>query len=83
MEWVKAEDARTAAVLEKDPRFSTLEAEALAVLESPDRLAAPQLRGGTVRRLKHRECLGLKGRESRVFLEYRRRPFVFRLHPLH
>ena len=48
MAWVKAEDARTAAVMEKDPRFATLDAEALSVLESPDRLATPQFRGGQV-----------------------------------
>jgi prolyl oligopeptidase len=46
--WVKAEDARTAAVLEKDPHFAPLEAEALKVLESPERLAMPQFRGDTV-----------------------------------
>ena len=48
MDWVKAEDARTAAVLEKDPRFAALGAEALSVLESPDRLASPQFHGGQV-----------------------------------
>ena len=37
--WVKAENARTAAVLEKDSHFAPLEAEALKVLESPERLA--------------------------------------------
>jgi len=46
--WVKAEDARTAAVLEKDPHFAPLEAEALKVLDSPDRLATPQFRGDLV-----------------------------------
>jgi len=48
MAWVKAENARTAAVLEKDSRFATLEAEALKVLDSPDRLPMPQFRNGTV-----------------------------------
>ncbi|MGA2047885.1 MAG: prolyl oligopeptidase family serine peptidase [Terracidiphilus sp.] len=48
MAWVKAENARTAAVLEKDSRFATLQAEALKVLDSPDRLAMPQFRNGTV-----------------------------------
>jgi prolyl oligopeptidase len=48
MAWVKAENARTAAVLEKDPRFATLEAEALKVLESPERLPEPELRHGAV-----------------------------------
>lgn len=48
MAWVKAEDQRTAAVIEKDPRFATLDAEALKVLESPDRLPMPQFRGGEI-----------------------------------
>src|SRR5579871_351157 len=37
--WVKEHDARTAAVLEKDPRFAQFQADALKVLDSPDRLA--------------------------------------------
>ncbi len=48
MAWVKAENERTAAVLEKDPRFAKLEAEALTVLESPERLPVPQFRGGEI-----------------------------------
>ena len=48
MAWVKAENARTAAVLEKDRHFSPLEAEALKVIESPDRLPDPEFRNGTV-----------------------------------
>ena len=48
MAWVKAENARTAAVLEKDGHFATLEGEALKVLESPERLPEPQLRNGAV-----------------------------------
>ncbi len=48
MAWVKAENARTAAVLEKDSHFAPLEAEALKVLESPDRLPEPELRNGVV-----------------------------------
>jgi len=46
--WVKAENARTAEVLEKDSRFAALQADALKVLESPDRLAMPQFRDGVV-----------------------------------
>ena len=68
MDWVKAEDARTAAVLEKDPRFATLEAEALAVLESPDRLAAPQLRGGMVYNM-WRDAQHLRGILRRTSLD--------------
>jgi prolyl oligopeptidase len=48
MAWVKAENARTAAVLEKNSHFAPLEAEALKVLESPDRLPEPELRNGVV-----------------------------------
>ncbi len=46
--WVRAENARTAAVLEKDSHFAPLQADALKVLESPDRLPDPELRNGTV-----------------------------------
>ena len=45
MEWVKAENARTAAVMEKQPSFAPLAADALKVLDSPDKLATPQFRG--------------------------------------
>jgi prolyl oligopeptidase len=43
MTWVKAENDRSAKVLEADPRFAPLEAAALKVLESPDRLALPNI----------------------------------------
>jgi prolyl oligopeptidase len=46
--WVKAENERTAAVLEKDTHFAPLEAEALTVRESPDRLPRPEFRNGAV-----------------------------------
>ncbi|HEY0784325.1 MAG TPA: prolyl oligopeptidase family serine peptidase [Acidobacteriaceae bacterium] len=46
--WVKAENDRTARVLEADPRFPALRATALKVLESPDRLAAPVFRKGAI-----------------------------------
>jgi prolyl oligopeptidase len=48
MAWVKAENVRTAAVLEKDSHFALLHAEALRVLESPDRLPEPEFRNGAV-----------------------------------
>jgi prolyl oligopeptidase len=48
MEWVKAENQRTAAVLEADPRFPALEADALKVLESPGRLPIPDFHEGAV-----------------------------------
>jgi prolyl oligopeptidase len=46
--WVKEHNARTAAVLEKDPHFAAFQAEALKVLESPDRLPWPDFRGGAI-----------------------------------
>jgi prolyl oligopeptidase len=48
MDWVKAEDARTAAVLEKNSQFGTLEKQALEVLDSPDKLPFPAFRGSLV-----------------------------------
>lgn len=48
MEWVKKENARTAKVLEADPRFANFEAEALKVSEDPNRLPMPLLLGDTV-----------------------------------
>lgn len=48
MEWVKAENARTAAVLEKQKPFAELQEEALKVLDSPDKLPGPDFRGDTV-----------------------------------
>ena len=48
MAWVKAENERTAKVLESDPHFAGLEADALKVLESPDRLPVPLFRAGEV-----------------------------------
>ncbi len=46
--WVKQENERTAKVLEADPRFAEMQAAALKVLESPDRIPRPDLRDGTV-----------------------------------
>ena len=48
MEWVKAEDARTAKILEADPRFAIYTEEALKVSEDPHRLPIPSLRGDEV-----------------------------------
>jgi prolyl oligopeptidase len=48
MAWVKAENERSAAVLQADPRFAEYKAEALKVLESPDRLAIPAFRDGEI-----------------------------------
>ena len=46
--WVKAENQRTANVIEKDPRWATNQAEALKVLDSPERLAFPTFRSGDI-----------------------------------
>ena len=48
MAWVKAENERSAKVLENDPRYPILKAAALKVLESPDRLPTPSLNGNDV-----------------------------------
>jgi prolyl oligopeptidase len=48
MAWVKAENERTAAILKHDPRFATFEAVALQVLESPERLPIPAIRGNNI-----------------------------------
>ena len=46
MDWVKAENAKTLGVLEKDPRFSGLQADALTIAEAKDRIPAPEFLGG-------------------------------------
>ena len=46
--WVRVENERTAKVLESDPRFAGLQADALKVLESPDRLPVPVFREGEI-----------------------------------
>jgi prolyl oligopeptidase len=48
MAWVKAENERSAKVLEADPRFAGLEAAALKVLESKDRLPIPSQQGNEI-----------------------------------
>jgi prolyl oligopeptidase len=48
MGWVKAENERSAKVLQSDPRFASLDAMALKVLESPDRLPLPDFREGVI-----------------------------------
>src|ERR1700712_1826718 len=48
MTWVKAENARTAKVLEADPRFPAFQAAALKAAEDPNRLPNPSLRGDDV-----------------------------------
>ncbi len=48
MAWVKAENDRTTAILDKNPHFATLQAEALKVLDSPDRIADPEFHAGYI-----------------------------------
>jgi prolyl oligopeptidase len=47
LEWVKKEN-ESAKVLEADPRFAALDADALKIAEDPNRLALPQLRGNEI-----------------------------------
>jgi len=48
MAWVKAENARTAAVLEKQKPFDELREDSLKVLDSPEKLPFPLFRDGMV-----------------------------------
>jgi prolyl oligopeptidase len=48
MAWVNAENAKTEAWLNNDPNFAALEAKALTVLDSPDRIAFPYFLHGTI-----------------------------------
>ena len=45
LEWVEAQNARTLTALQADPRYATLEADALKILEASDRIAYPGLSG--------------------------------------
>jgi prolyl oligopeptidase len=46
--WVQAENAKTLAVLTKDPRFDLLHEQALAIVQNRDRIPMPQVLGGKV-----------------------------------
>ncbi len=48
MDWVKAENARTVAAFETDPQFATYYADALNILNDPEKLAVPGLNGDWV-----------------------------------
>ena len=48
MDWVRAENAKTAAVLEKDPRYPVLFREALTIAQAKDRIPLPSIIGGQV-----------------------------------
>jgi prolyl oligopeptidase len=46
--WVKSENAKTLAVLQRDPRFARLYSDALAINGAQDRIPTPQLVNGQV-----------------------------------
>jgi prolyl oligopeptidase len=48
MQWVQAENAKTAAVLENDPRFKSLFADAKMLAEAKDRIPEPRVVGGRI-----------------------------------
>jgi prolyl oligopeptidase len=48
MEWVKAENTKTVAVLEQDPRYEGLYRDALAIAQAKDRIPMPSLLDGAV-----------------------------------
>jgi prolyl oligopeptidase len=48
MAWVKEENERSAKVLQGNPLYANLEASAIKVLESPDRLPTPDFREGEI-----------------------------------
>jgi prolyl oligopeptidase len=48
MAWVEAENAKTTAVIEKDPRFETLYKDARIIAEAKDRIPEPNILGGRV-----------------------------------
>ena len=48
MDWVRAENAKTAAVLEQDPRYPVLYREALAIAQAQDRIPQPTIIGGQI-----------------------------------
>jgi prolyl oligopeptidase len=48
LDWVRAENARSLAILESDPHFATMRAEALAILTSPARIPIGSIHHGAV-----------------------------------
>ncbi|MBV8151767.1 MAG: S9 family peptidase [Candidatus Eremiobacteraeota bacterium] len=48
MAWVKEQDARSLAVLEGEPHYAQLYADALAIAQSKDRIPMPSLVGGRI-----------------------------------
>jgi prolyl oligopeptidase len=48
LDWVRAQNARSLAQLEADPRYPELKAEALAIVNATDRIPMPGLRKGEI-----------------------------------
>jgi prolyl oligopeptidase len=48
MDWVRAENAKTTAVLDRDPHFAALYKNALALSQAEDRIPEPQILGGRI-----------------------------------
>ena len=48
IDWARAENARSLKVLENDPRYATLHAEALKIVDAVDRIPTPSFRGGAI-----------------------------------
>ena len=48
MQWVRAENDKTLAVLEKDPHYPGLYSNALAIAEAKDRIPGPSIIGGAI-----------------------------------
>ena len=48
MDWVKAENAKTSAVLEQDARYGALRQSALALAQANDRIPEPAMLGGDI-----------------------------------
>ena len=46
--WVEQENQRTLGILEADPRYAALHAEALAIAQAEDRIPMPSFRGGSL-----------------------------------
>jgi prolyl oligopeptidase len=48
MSWVRAENAKTVGVLEKDPRYAVLFQQALTIVQAKDRIPAPSILDGAI-----------------------------------
>ena len=48
MDWVRAENAKTAAVLDRDARFPQFYKDTLAIAQAEDRIPEPNIIGGQI-----------------------------------